>query len=80
MKYIISIDQSTSATKALLFDERCKLLTRSSVAHRQFYPKAGWVEHDAEEIYGNTIKAIGQLLEGRDLDASQYTLAPKFLA
>ncbi|MBO4754706.1 MAG: glycerol kinase GlpK [Bacteroidales bacterium] len=75
MKYIISIDQSTSATKALLFDEQCKLLTRASVAHRQYYPKAGWVEHDAEEIYGNTIKAIGQLLEGRDLDPEKYTLA-----
>ena len=75
MKYIISIDQSTSATKALLFDEQCKLLTRSSVAHQQYYPKAGWVEHDAEEIYGNTIKAIGQLLEGRDLDPDKYTLA-----
>ncbi|MBR5070047.1 MAG: glycerol kinase GlpK [Bacteroidales bacterium] len=75
MKYIISIDQSTSATKALLFDEQCKLLTRASVAHQQYYPKAGWVEHDAEEIYENTIQAIGQLLEGRDLDASQYTLA-----
>jgi glycerol kinase len=75
MKYIISIDQSTSATKALLFDEQCKLLTRTSVAHQQYYPKAGWVEHDAEEIYGNAIKAIGLLLEGRDLDASQYTLA-----
>ena len=75
MKYIISIDQSTSATKALLFDEQCKLLTRSSVAHQQYYPKAGWVEHDAEEIYGNTIKAIDQLLEGRDLDPDKYTLA-----
>ncbi|MBR5716626.1 MAG: glycerol kinase GlpK [Bacteroidales bacterium] len=75
MKYIISIDQSTSATKALLFDEQCRLLKRSSVVHQQYYPQAGWVEHDAEEIYGNTIKAIGQLLEGRDPDAPQYTLA-----
>ena len=75
MKYIIAIDQSTSATKALLFDEQCKLLARSSVAHQQYYPKAGWVEHDAEEIYANTVKAIGQLLEGRDLNPDNYTLA-----
>jgi glycerol kinase len=75
MKYIIAIDQSTSATKALLFDEQCRLLTRSSVAHQQHYPKAGWVEHDAEEIYQNTLKAIRTLLEGRELDPAQYTLA-----
>ena len=75
MKYIIAIDQSTSATKALLCDEQCKLLARSSVAHQQYYPKAGWVEHDAEEIYANTVKAIGRLLEGRDLNLDNYTLA-----
>ena len=55
---IIAIDQSTSATKALLFDEQCRLLARSSVDHRQYYPQSGWVEHDAEEIYNNMVEAI----------------------
>lgn len=75
MKYTIAIDQSTSATKALLFDEHCKLVTRSSLPHQQYYPQAGWVEHDAEEIYANTIKSIQRLLEGRQLNAEEYTLA-----
>ena len=48
--YVISVDQSTSATKALLFEEDGTLVCRSSVAHRQYYPREGWVEHDAEEI------------------------------
>ena len=56
--YVISVDQSTSATKALLFSEDGKLLHSSSVAHKQYYPAEGWVEHDAEEIYRNTIEAI----------------------
>ena len=56
--YVISVDQSTSATKALLFSEDGKLLYSSSVAHKQYYPAEGWVEHDAEEIYRNTIEAI----------------------
>lgn len=56
--YVISVDQSTSATKALLFNEDGKLLHSSSVAHKQYYPAEGWVEHDAEEIYRNTIEAI----------------------
>lgn len=50
---IIAIDQSTSATKAMLFNERCEMLRRVNVTHEQYYPKSGWVEHDAEEIYRN---------------------------
>ena len=43
---IIAIDQSTSSTKALLFDEECKMLARTNVDHHQYYPQTGWVEHD----------------------------------
>ena len=58
MQYIIAIDQSTSSTKALLFDEQCHMVARTNVDHRQYYPQTGWVEHDAEEIYNNMIEAI----------------------
>ena len=58
---IIAIDQSTSATKALLFDDNCKLIKQVGVPHKQYYPKPGWVEHDAEEIFNNTLKAISEL-------------------
>ncbi len=70
MKYTIAIDQSTSATKALLFDEDCKLVARSSVDHQQYYPQAGWVEHDAEEIYHNTVKAIRELIVNSQLSTA----------
>ncbi len=60
--YIIAIDQSTSATKAMLFDEQCKMLGRSDISHRQYYPQEGFVEHDAEEIYQNMVEAIRQLI------------------
>ena len=82
--YIISIDQSTSSTKALLFDEQCRLLARSSADHRQYYPQTGWVEHDAEEIYNNMIVAIRQLMaqplpspsgEGQGAGPVTYSLA-----
>lgn len=56
--YIISIDQSTSATKAVLFNENCELLYRSTIMHQQYYPQTGWVEHDAEEIYSNALKTV----------------------
>ena len=67
---IIAIDQSTSSTKAMLFDEQCHMLHRCNVDHRQHYPQAGWVEHDAEEIYANTVEAIRQLMAMAGDDAA----------
>lgn len=69
---IIAIDQSTSATKAMLFNEKCELLRRVNVSHKQYYPKAGWVEHDAEEIYLNVLQSIRELIGQEELD---YSLA-----
>lgn len=49
--YIISIDQSTQGTKALLFDENGQIVRRTDCAHRQIINEKGWVSHDPEEIY-----------------------------
>lgn len=75
MNFIIAIDQSTSSTKALLFDEQCHLLGRTNVDHQQYYPQTGWVEHDAEEIYQNMVAAIRQLLSSAaDFLSADYSL------
>lgn len=63
MTCLLSIDQSTSATKAVLFDPLGKPLDKASVGHRQHYPQAGWVEHDAEELWQNTLAAAGEVLQ-----------------
>ena len=68
---IIAIDQSTSSTKALLFDEQCRVVARTNVDHKQYYPQTGWVEHDAEEIYQNMVEAIRQLPQ----EDATYSLA-----
>jgi glycerol kinase len=61
MSLILAIDQSTSATKAVLFDARGKVLDQASKAHRQIYPQPGWVEHDAEEIWQNVLAVIREI-------------------
>lgn len=61
-KYIIGIDQSTQGTKALLFDEAGQLLHREDLTHRQIIGENGWVSHDPEEIYQNTIRVVKQLI------------------
>lgn len=73
---IIAIDQSTSSTKALLFDEQCHMIGRTNVDHKQYYPQTGWVEHDAEEIYQNMIEAIRQLVaNATDFESAEYSIA-----
>ncbi len=62
MGYIIAFDQSTSATKALLFNEQGQCLDRESASHKQHYPQPGWVEHDAEEIWQNVLAVAQHLL------------------
>ena len=71
---IIAIDQSTSATKAMLFNERCEMLRRVNVTHEQYYPRTGWVEHDVEEIYLTVLQGIAELVE-EETAANQYSLA-----
>ncbi len=58
MPLILALDQSTSATKALLFDATGQSLDRESRDHAQHYPQPGWVEHDAEEIWQNTLAVL----------------------
>lgn len=60
-KYILAIDQSTSATKTLMFNQRAELIHRVQRPHQQFYPQAGFVEHDAMEIFNHTLEGIQSL-------------------
>ena len=69
MNYILAIDQSTSGTKAGLLDKSGHIVRKASRPHHQSYPRPGWAEHDAEEIYQNTLAVIDEVLE--DIPASQ---------
>lgn len=68
---LIAIDQSTSATKAILFTESLEVVCRVNIAHKQHYPQFGWVEHDAEEIYANTVNAIREVLLKSEIRPSE---------
>lgn len=61
-KYILTIDQSTSASKVMLISKKAELVCRISVPHQQFYPHPGFVEHDAEEIFSNVVKGMQQVV------------------
>lgn len=63
MSYVLSVDQSTQGTKALLFDDTGRLLCRRDVAHEQIINDRGWVSHDPQEIYRNTVQSVRLVLE-----------------
>ena len=62
-KYILGIDQSTQGTKALIFDNRGKLIVRYDVPHRQIIVNNNWVEHSPDEIYENTLNSVRLVVE-----------------
>ena len=74
-RYIISVDQSTQGTKALLFDESGSLIKRADKSHRQIVNEKGWVSHDPMEIYENTITVVKNLMEESGIDPAQVVCA-----
>ena len=62
-KYVLSVDQSTQGTKALIFDAAGGIRARADLPHRQIVNEKGWVEHDPEEIRRNTLQVIRMVTE-----------------
>jgi glycerol kinase len=69
--YILVIDQSTSGTKALVMNRDGGIVSQYSSEHRQYYPHAGWVEHDPVEIYENVKAMARQALTLAGIEAKQ---------
>ena len=67
-RYILSIDQSTQGTKALLFDDSGALVCRADRPHRQIIDEKGWVEHDPEEILRNTVQVAKDVVAKAGID------------
>ncbi|MGA7327472.1 MAG: FGGY family carbohydrate kinase, partial [Rhodomicrobium sp.] len=61
-KYVGAIDQGTTSTRFLIFDRRGAIVGSAQKQHEQIYPKPGWVEHDATEIWRNTVATISDAL------------------
>jgi glycerol kinase len=66
-KSILSIDQGTTSSRAIVFRADGAILGSAQKEHRQIYPQDGWVEHDAEEIWQATLHVIKGALAGRSL-------------
>lgn len=74
-KYVLSIDQSTSGTKAILFNDTGGLAGRHDSPHKQIVNEQGWVEHNPEEIFSNLIKTVTGVIEKSGINPSHIVCA-----
>ena len=61
-KYIMSIDQGTTSTRAIIWDKKGTIISSSQRELMQYYPEPGWVEHDANEIWISVQSVIADAL------------------
>ena len=62
-KFIVSIDQGTTSSRVVLFDNKGNIKFISQYEFKQYFPRNGWVEHNPNEIWSTTIKALKQVIK-----------------
>jgi glycerol kinase len=69
--YIMSLDQGTTSSRAILFDHSGTIAAVAQKEFKQIYPQAGWVEHDPEEIWSTQFSVMAEVLAKADIKTSQ---------
>lgn len=70
-KYILSIDQGTTSSRAILFNKEGEIKGVSQREFKQHFPHPGWVEHDANEIWTSVLSVMAELLNENNINANQ---------
>ena len=73
-RYILAADQGTTSSRAILFDENQNIVAVSQREFTQYYPKEGWVEHDAIEIYLTQLSVMQEVIANSGIDAHDIAL------
>ena len=73
MTFVGSLDQGTTSTRFIIFNNLGEIVGQHQLEHQQILPKAGWVEHDADEIWQNTVKVIEGALEKANLKKEELS-------
>ena len=69
LKYILALDQGTTSSRAILFDENQNIVSQSQREFSQIYPKEGWVEHDPMEIWSSQYSVAAEAVAKSGIDA-----------
>ncbi|MEM9358509.1 MAG: glycerol kinase GlpK [Pseudomonadota bacterium] len=73
MPYILAIDQGTTSSRALIFNEDMKVVASAQQEFEQHFPKSGWVEHEPEDIWQTTLATSREAIAKAGLEASQVS-------
>lgn len=73
MQYIGALDQGTTSTRFIIFNDKGEIVNSHQLEHNQIYPKPGWVEHDPWEIWDNSCKCIIQTLKKSTLEGADIS-------
>ncbi|MEE1131652.1 MAG: glycerol kinase GlpK [Caryophanon sp.] len=68
-QYIMALDQGTTSSRAMLFDETGNVVHTAQQEFRQIFPQSGWVEHNAEEIWSSILSCIAKVLSQKNIPA-----------
>ncbi|MBE1295696.1 glycerol kinase GlpK [Phycobacter azelaicus] len=71
MSYILAIDQGTTSTRAILFDDKMQVAGSAQQEFPQYFPQAGWVEHDPEEIWSSTLEVCRRVIAQQGVTVAQ---------
>ena len=71
MKYVLALDQGTTSSRSILFDYHGQVQTVAQKEFEQIYPKPGWVEHDANEIWSTQMGTASEALSRANVDADE---------
>lgn len=69
--YVLAIDQGTTSSRAIVFDENQRIAGVGQKEFRQYFPKSGWVEHDAEEIWRSVVSVCREAIKRARITASE---------
>lgn len=70
-RYILSLDQGTTSSRAILFNDEARIVGQGQYGNTQYFPQSGWVEHDPEEIWEMQLQAARDAIAKSSADASQ---------
>ena len=71
-KFLVAIDQGTTSSRVILFDVRGNIKFISQFEFKQYFPQNGWVEHNPNEIWSTTLRALKQVIK-KALRTVSYT-------
>src|SRR5258708_24142473 len=69
-RFLLALDQGTTSTRAILFDEDGTPRASAQEELKQHFPKPGWVEHDPEEIWRDTITVLRRVVSNANIDTA----------